>query len=138
MAAYAAVIYLVIRSDTSCSVKFVAARTRVSPISRQTIPRLELLSALLLARLMTSVSQSLESELHLDTPICFTDSKIVLFWIQGLSKEWKQFVQHCINEIRRLLPIDVWRQCPGKDNPAAYPWTHSHRPISQCIMVPWS
>ena len=45
MAAYAAVVYLVIRSDTSCFVKFVAAKTRVSLISRQTIPRLELLSA---------------------------------------------------------------------------------------------
>ena len=35
--------------------KFVAAKTRVSPLGRVTIPRLELLSALLLAKLITSV-----------------------------------------------------------------------------------
>ena len=44
-------------------VKFVASKTRVSPISGQTIPRLELLSALLLAMLMMSVVSSLELEL---------------------------------------------------------------------------
>ena len=73
--AYAAVIYLLMKTSTGSHVKFVASKTRVSPISGQTIPRLELLSALLLARLMTSVSSSLELELTLAQPTCHTDSK---------------------------------------------------------------
>ena len=119
--AYAAVIYLVTKTDTGCSVKFVASKTRVSPLQGQTIPRLELLSALLLARLMTSVMDCLECELSLAKPTCFTDSKVALYWILGSEKEWKQFVLNRVCEIRKLLPIDCWRHCPGKDNPADLP-----------------
>ena len=49
--AYAAVVYLVLKTETRSSVQFVAAKTRVAPLKGQTIPRLELLSALLLSKL---------------------------------------------------------------------------------------
>ena len=42
------------------------------------IPRLELMEALLLARLIVSTTNSLSSELKLDPPVCYTDSKITL------------------------------------------------------------
>ena len=45
--AYAAVVYLVIETDVGNYVKFVVSKTHVAPIQSQTIPRLELLSALL-------------------------------------------------------------------------------------------
>ena len=48
-AAYAAVVYLCVGSQ---SAYFVASKIRVAPLSQQTIPRLELLSCLLLAKLM--------------------------------------------------------------------------------------
>ena len=38
---------------------FVVSKTPVSPVKAQTIPRLELMSALLLARLVTNVADSL-------------------------------------------------------------------------------
>ena len=44
--AYAAVVYIKIEANNGSSVKFVAAKTRVSPLGKQTFPRLELLSAL--------------------------------------------------------------------------------------------
>ena len=53
--AYAAIVYVV--SDESCM--FLASKTRVAPLKTQTIPRLELLGALLLARVITSVRDSL-------------------------------------------------------------------------------
>ena len=43
-----------------------------------------------------------------------------MFWIQG-RKEWKQFVQNRVNEIRELLPVGVWKHCCGADNPADLP-----------------
>ena len=58
--ACAAVIYLVIQTQTCPVIRFVVSKTRVSPLKSQTIPRLELLSALLLARLMKSVTDSLD------------------------------------------------------------------------------
>uniref|UniRef100_A0A1X7TJM6 Uncharacterized protein n=2 Tax=Amphimedon queenslandica TaxID=400682 RepID=A0A1X7TJM6_AMPQE len=53
--AYAAVIYAF---DERQNCMFVASKTRVAPLKTQTISRLELLGALLLARLIVSVKQS--------------------------------------------------------------------------------
>ena len=101
--------------------RFVASKTRVAPVHEQTIPRLELLSALLLSRLVTSDTTSLESELPLSQPTCYTDSKVTLYWITGSEREWKQFVQNRVSEIRRLLPLGTWKHVAGKDNPADLP-----------------
>ena len=82
------------------------SKTRVSPLKAQTIPRLELLS-----------------EIGLVKPECYSDSKVALYWIvgMGMDKTWKQFVQHRVDEIRTLLPVDCWRHCPGPENPADLP-----------------
>ena len=115
MGAYAAVVYLKIEAESGNSVRFVASKTRVSPVGKQTIPRLELLSALLLAKLVGAVTTALESEITLSSITCFTDSKAALYWIRGSDKEWKAFVQNRVNEIRRLVPGDSWRHCPGNN-----------------------
>ena len=77
--AYAAVIYLVMRTTMGGFRRIIASKTRVAPMQTQSISRLELLSALLLARLVTSVSNSLKSQLTLNPPRCFTDSKVALY-----------------------------------------------------------
>ena len=55
-------------------------KTRVSPLRPQTIPRLELLSVLLSAKLMMTATKSFEPELILTKPSCYSDSKVALFW----------------------------------------------------------
>ena len=91
--AYAAVVYLRGKSSASgCTAKFVVAETRVSPIQWHSIPRLELLAALLLARLISSVSAALEEELKLESPMCYTDSKVALFWIKGQSGSFLSYL----------------------------------------------
>lgn len=47
--AYAAMVYLGDEGEHGMSLSLMVAKTRVAPIKSQTIPRLELLSALLLA-----------------------------------------------------------------------------------------
>ena len=119
--AYAGVVYLLTETEMGNSVRFVAAKTRVTPLKKQTIPRLELLSALLLARLLATVTQSLEDEMQLMPPRCFTDSTVSLCWIKGTDKIWKQFVQNRVDEIRELVHPDSWSHCSGRDNPADLP-----------------
>ena len=119
--AYAAVVYLLLRSGTRGTVKFVAAKTRVAPLQEQTIPRLELLSALLLSRLMQTTMNALNDVQSLKKPVCFTDSRVVFYWIRGIDKEWKPFVQNRVMEIRKAIPISSWKHCPGSSNPADIP-----------------
>ena len=80
--AYAAVVYLVLDVRDSHVTRFIACKTRVAPLKEQTIPRLELVSAVLLSKLMTSVSQALNPERSLGQPSYFTISKVALYWIR--------------------------------------------------------
>ena len=116
--AYRAVVYLRIVTTHGSYIRYVASKTRVAPLSNQTIPRLELLSAVVLARLMHSVKEALTSEIKISKLVCWTDSKVAWYWIVQSTKEWKQFVQHRVDEIRKLVPTDCWNHCPGPDNPA--------------------
>ena len=108
----------------------------MSLLKVQTIPHLELLSALLLARLITSVIESLTPRYELLAPMCFTDSQVPLFWIRGIDKDWKLFVQNRVEEIRRLVPAQLWSHCPGKDNPADIP-SRGLSPIELSLSKLW-
>ena len=76
--AYTAIIYLRSKTDSSVVVRFVVAKTRVTPLQTQTIPRLELLSALLLSKLIASVADSLKHNLGQVDIRCYTDSQVAL------------------------------------------------------------
>ena len=60
---YAAVVYLRVEVESSV---LVASKTRVAPLSRQTIPRLELLGAVILAGLVKHVVDALSRTLRID------------------------------------------------------------------------
>ena len=107
--------------EDRCATRFVACKTRVAPLKEQTIPWLELLSALLLSELMESVSQALDTELSLGQPSYFTDSKVTLYWIKGQGKEWNPFVQNRVNQIHSLTAADQWQHCASTENPADIP-----------------
>ena len=115
--AYCAVVYLCIESEDEYRTSLVAAKTRVAPSTPMTIPRLELLAALILARLVSAVREALTQMIHIEEVFCWTDSITVFHWIQS-DKEFKQFVQNRIDEIHKLTDVKSWRHCPGIENPA--------------------
>ena len=114
--AYAAVVYLRLNDGDSVDVNFLVAETRVTPVHGITILRLELLSALLLSKLLTSIQDALHSELTSADPLCFKDSKASLYWIQGVHHEREQFAENHVTDIRSLIPPEFWRYCSGKEN----------------------
>ena len=116
--AYGALVFLRIVTTCASYVRFVSSKTQVAPLSEQTIPRLELLSAVVLSRLIHSIKEALSSEMKIDKFLCWTDSKTAWYWIFQSQKEWKPFVQHRVDEIRKLVPEECWNHCPGADNPA--------------------
>ena len=113
--AYAAAIYLrSVYRNGDVKVCLISSKTRVAPLKRQTIPRLELLGATILARLINVVMNCLTSNPEM---YCWTDSHTVLCWIKN-DRPWRQYVRHRVDEIRKLTHKEVWRYCPGTINPA--------------------
>ncbi|KRY79194.1 hypothetical protein T4A_4881 [Trichinella pseudospiralis] len=78
--------------------------------------KLELMAALLAARLKSYVEKELG--IRIERHVCWSDSSIVLSWIQGDPRRWKPFVSNCVQEILRLTEPHQWRHCPTSDNPA--------------------
>ena len=113
---YAAVMYLRIETAEETYLKFVTSKTRVAPLVEQTIPQLDLLSALILARLVSHVKYVLEGSIQISYVRCWSDSEVTLHWIRGENREWKQFVQIRVCEIRRIVPPHAWSHCSSKEN----------------------
>ena len=118
--AYGACIYLLAEGTDGSEPEscLVVSRARVAPIKPVSLPRLELLGALLCARLMSYVRKSL----NLDDKVpgfCWTDSTVTLAWIRtDEPHKWKTFVANRVHEIHSLTDQKQWRHCPGKLNPA--------------------
>ena len=116
--AYCAMVYLVYHTaDSQAHASLVASKTRVAPLKQLSIPRLELMSVRILAQLMNTVCNALQSQVKVDGMRFWMDSKTALSWIQNKG-EWKQFVQHRVDEILRLTNKEEWAYCSTLENPA--------------------
>ncbi|UYV83599.1 hypothetical protein LAZ67_23001603 [Cordylochernes scorpioides] len=116
--AYATCIFLRIEKEDRVDIQLIQARTRVAPLKKLTIPRLELLACLIGARLAANVIQDLEFE---EIPrFYWTDSTNALCWIQR-EDNWAAFVMNGVKEIHNLSSPESWRHIPGRLNPADLP-----------------
>ena len=109
--AYGAVVFLTQNSEVS----FVAAKTRVASLKTLTIPRLELMAALVGTRLTHFVMKTIPVPNM--SVFMWSDSQIALHWIKN-KKPLPVFVRNRVTEITSLLPDAAWNYCPTTDNPA--------------------
>ena len=65
---YVVVVYLRVESEAGIYTQFLCSKTRVAPVKKLTIPRVELLSALLLARLVNTTKVLWSMRSTLETP----------------------------------------------------------------------
>ncbi|GFT72127.1 integrase catalytic domain-containing protein [Trichonephila clavipes] len=107
--------YVKVRKQNEVLVNLITSKTRVAPLKAVTLPRLELLEALVAARLSSRVQEIIRNKNECKV-FHWTDSKIVLFWIKGSSKRWKQFVANRLQAISKLTDPDSWFHCSGQDN----------------------
>ena len=115
--AYVGVVYLrMIDSNSNTHVSLVMAKTKVAPIKRLTIPRLELCGAYLLSRLLRHVKDVFQ--ISMDNVFAWTDSTIVLCWLNGNPRRLKTFVGNRISFIMDQISPDRWNHVNGSDNPA--------------------
>lgn len=115
--AYAAVTYIRVKTENvSIKTFMVAAKSRVAPTKKISLPRLELQAALLLAQLLAKLKTALKIEFVRIR--AWTDSMIVLAWLKQHPSKWQTFVANRVNEIQELIPFNLWRHVPSKVNPA--------------------
>ena len=93
------------------------SKSRVAPLTKLTLPQLQLLVASICTRLVHFISGSLKSRFCNLTVKLWSDSKIVLHWLHS-SKPLKQFIANRAKEIKKLFPVTVCDHCPTHDNPA--------------------
>ena len=115
--AYCAVIYLVCETGSGIYSRLVCSKTRIAPLKGLSIPRLELMSARILANLMENVRNALSFQVEITSFKYWLDSETALFWLNNAG-EWKQFVRQRVNEILAKTDKNNWGHCPGKENPA--------------------
>ena len=121
--AYAAIVYLRTEfNNGETQVNIVTSKTRVAPMKRQSIPRLELLGATLLAQLIHSTQQTLQSVLQVEETFLWTDSFTTLCW-SVLDKKCQSMETLRTSPGQQDTRTDEtnWNFCPGELNPADLP-----------------
>ena len=102
------------KNRVHCS--FLLGKARVTPLKPVTIPRLELTAALVSVK----VSQTLQEELEYDEmdEFFWTDSKVVLGYINNDARRFHTFVANRVQQIRDHTSSNQWLYIDTKNNPA--------------------
>ena len=88
---------------------------KLAPIKRLAIPRFKLCGAHLLAKLLEHIKSTLK--FPLEDVYAWTDSTIVVNWLDGNPRRFKTYVGNRISFILDRIPPNRWKHVPGKQNP---------------------
>lgn len=113
---YAAVAYLRIVRGNSIVCSLVGSKTRVAPLRMTSIPRLELMAALIGSRFANNIIDN--HTIRIKNKYFWSDSKTVISWLKHSNKKYHQFVALRIGEILETTELDEWHWIPGKQNVA--------------------
>ncbi|XP_060567693.1 uncharacterized protein LOC132726393 [Ruditapes philippinarum] len=103
-----------VHDNVHCSL--VIGKSHLAPIKQMSIPRLELSGAVVGCRLFAMLSEELD--MNFDQVTFWTDSMIVLGYINNVSKRFKTFVGNRLSIIHETTSPDQWRHVHTSSNPA--------------------
>ncbi len=106
----------VVTIDGQCHVGFIMAKSNLAPYPAHTVPRLELCAAVLAVELAELITKELDLEL---TAVKFyTDSEIVLGYIQNTSRKFYVYVANRVAQIRSSTKPEQWYHVGSDLSPA--------------------
>lgn len=98
------------------SVSFILGKSKIAPKHGHTIPRLELCAAVLAVELSRIIENQLKIELK--TMHFYSDSKVVLGYIQNERRRFYVYVENRIDKIRSVTKPSQWEYVETSQNPA--------------------
>ena len=104
------------RGDISTTLLF--GQSKVAPAQATSIPRLELCGAVLAALAVQRVQR--EIDIGIDEVSFYTDSKVVLGYIQNECRRFYVYVANRVQIIRKISIPSQWRYVDTKENPADF------------------
>ncbi|XP_041632480.1 uncharacterized protein [Drosophila kikkawai] len=114
--AYAAVAYLRIKQGADIDTVLVAAKCKVAPLKPVSIPRMELLAAVMGVNLAKKVINI--RRLNINSSTYWSNSTTVLQWLDMDPRKFQAFVMHRVGEIIDQTSRAQWRWIPTKENVA--------------------
>lgn len=115
---YGAVVYLKNpdpRTNLTNRLILLTSKTRVAPTSFVSLARLELCGAVLLADLLQWCRNLFKQEISIHA---YTDSQIVLSWINSHPSRWKTFIANRTSQILEKTKPEQWNYIKSEINPA--------------------
>ena len=91
-------------------------KSRVAPHKPVTVPRLELTEAVCSVRVSEQIDRKLDYPV--DQDFFWTDSKVVLGYINNESRRFHVFVLSRVQEIQDSSSATQWKHVESQDNPA--------------------
>ena len=92
----------------------VIGKSRVTPLRMITIPRLELTAALLSVKISKLLQSAFKTPVHAE--YFWTDSSIVLSYINNDAKRFHVFVANRVQQIKDYTTSSQWRYVKSEDN----------------------
>lgn len=114
--AYAAAVYLKSTNGTDTQINLIFSKTKVAPLKTVSLPRLELMAAVMLAKMMDHLRSNLT--IHNASYHYWSDSQIALAWICDDPHKRAVFVSHRVTEIQSTSNASQWRYVNTSENPA--------------------
>ena len=91
-------------------------QSKVAPAQTTSIPRLELCAAVLASQAVNKIVKEIDMEMNEIT--FYTDSKVVLGYIQNESRRFYVYVANRVQTIRKISSPKQWKYVDTSENPA--------------------
>ena len=98
------------------SISLLFGQSKVAPVQTTSIPRLELCAAVLVTQAVAKISK--EIDMKIDDVVFYTDSKVVIGYINNESRRFYVYVAKRVQTIRKYTSPSQWRYVDTSENPA--------------------